>query len=226
LSQEPSSVTPQTLRVENLGRTSFGDALEMQTRCLRQRRSGLCADTLLLTEHGPVVTIGRATDPDEAEDTAELAARGIEVHQVSRGGKVTYHGPGQLMGYLIADLRPQGRDLHRFMESLQAALIAALRALDVDARAREGLRGVWVDDRKIASIGVAVRGWVTYHGFALNVRGDLGPFDLIRPCGLEGVAMTSIEAELGRTPEWNQVQAVVVEAVVRQYGYAGVEGPA
>lgn len=210
---------PGMLRVEPLGRTGYVEALALQTARVQERRVGTRGDCLLLTEHDPVVTVGRATEPFEAPDAAILRSAGIALHETSRGGKVTYHGPGQLVGYPIVDLRPRGKDLHRFVEELQAALIRALGHMQLQATSRQGLRGVWVGERKIASIGVAVRGWVTYHGFALNVCGDLSAFDLICPCGIVGVRMTSIAEELPSPPPWNQVQAMVVEAVVAEFGY-------
>jgi lipoate-protein ligase B len=209
------------LCVELLGRTGYVEALALQTARVRERRLGTRGDCLLLTEHDPVVTVGRATGASEAPDAVALRAARIALHEASRGGKVTYHGPGQLVGYPIVDLRPRGKDLHRFVECLQAALIRALREMGVAATSCDGLRGVWVDGRKIASIGVAVRGWVTYHGFALNVCGDLSAFDLICPCGIMGVRMTSIAEELPSAPAWNQVQGMVVEAVVAEFGYRG-----
>jgi lipoyl(octanoyl) transferase len=196
------------LAVEWLGMVPYRDALELQEKCVEARRAGAAADKLLLLEHPPVITLGRGarTDTLIASD-AELAARGIEVHRVSRGGDITYHAPGQLVGYLILDLAARGeRDVHAFLRSIEAMLTDALTALGVPTRTLSGYTGLFVQSaegepaaarpRKIASIGVGVRGWVTYHGFALNVELDLGGFDAIIPCGLDFAEMTSVAREL------------------------------
>jgi lipoate-protein ligase B len=196
------------LAVEWLGTVPYRDALELQDKCVEARRAGAAADKLLLLEHPPVITLGRGarTDTLLASD-AELAARGIEVHRVSRGGDITYHAPGQLVGYLILDLAARGeRDVHAFLRSIEAMLADALTELDVPTRTLSGYTGLFVQSdegapaaarpRKIASIGVGVRGWVTYHGFALNVDPDLSGFDAIIPCGLDFAEMTSIAREL------------------------------
>ena len=148
---------------------------------------------LLLVEHEPVVTLGRSTRASSLPlAPAELERRGIAVAEVERGGDVTYHGPGQLVGYPILDLREHREDLHWYLRQLEEALIAALEELGIAANAEPGLTGVWTAGRKIASIGVHVKQWVTLHGFALNVSTDLCGFDLIVPCGIHGVVMTSV----------------------------------
>lgn len=182
---------------------------------------GTVGDTLLVTEHESVITLGRACGPEDLPDPRLVARHGIALRETTRGGRATYHGPGQLVGYPILDLRERGCDLHRFMDDIQDALIAALGRLGVQARARPGLRGVWVDDRKIAAIGVAVRRWVSYHGFALNVDCDLSPFGLIAPCGMSGAQVTSMAEVLGYAPERNLVRQVVVEEVAGRLGRAG-----
>lgn len=195
---------PAELAVEWLGRVPYGEALELQRKRVEARRSGAGGDVLLLLEHPPVVTLGRSTRPDsllEAPDA--LRARGIEVHEVARGGDVTWHGPGQLVGYLVLDLEAHGRpDVHAHLRGIEALLIDALAALGVPAGRREGMTGVFVEPssppRKIASIGVGLRGWVTYHGFALNVAPGPEAFAGIVPCGLHGVEMTSLAAERDR----------------------------
>jgi lipoate-protein ligase B len=162
---------------------------------------------VLLLEHPPVVTLGRSTRPENLRvSPAELEARGVAVHEVARGGDVTYHGPGQLVGYPIVDLLARGEcDVHRHLRRLESVLIEALAALGLAAGRVEGWTGVFVPQadppRKLASIGVGLRGWVTYHGFALDVTMDLAGFDAIVPCGLEGVEMTSVARELGRAPD-------------------------
>ena len=201
------------LAIEWLGTVPYREALELQEKCVEARRAGAAADKLLLLEHPPVITLGRGARSDTLlASAAELAARGIDVHRVSRGGDITYHAPGQLVGYLILDLAARGEcDVHAFLRSIEAMLGDALSELGVPTRTLAGYTGLFVRSgedqpaaacpRKIASIGVGVRGWVTYHGFALNVDPDLSGFDAIVPCGLDFVEMTSIARELaGETP--------------------------
>jgi len=191
--------------VERLGSVPYAEALELQRRCVEERRGGDAPDRLLLLEHPPVVTLGRGARAEHLLASPEaLADRGIEVFDIARGGDVTYHGPGQLVGYLIVDLAARGRpDVHAHLRGVEAALGDALVRLGVPSRTIAGFTGVFVDDpyattpRKIASIGVGVRGWVTDHGFALNVDVDLGGFDSVVPCGLHHVEMTSVARELG-----------------------------
>jgi lipoyl(octanoyl) transferase len=181
------------LRVRWLGRTEFASALALQEELVAQRRvDDSLGDELLLLEHEPVYTIGRTPDQTSLRGAAHLPH---PVFPINRGGQATYHGPGQLVGYPILDLRRCGQDLHRYLRWLEDVLIELLAAYGVHAAAREGLTGVWVEDRKIASIGVGVRHWITMHGFALNVSGDLSPFDHIVPCGIANIRMTSIEIE-------------------------------
>ena len=209
------------LTVILLGRTDYEEALKWQLDLVQWRREGTVGDTLLVTEHQPVITLGRACSPEDLPDPRLPARHGIALCETTRGGRATYHGPGQLVGYPILDLRERGCDLHRFMDDIQDALITALGRLGVEARARPGLRGAWVADRKIAAIGVAVRRWVSYHGFALNVDCDLGPFRLISPCGMSGARVTSVAEVLGRAPDRNLVRQVVVEDLAKQFRYAG-----
>jgi lipoyl(octanoyl) transferase len=192
------------LKIERLGRIPYLEALELQEKQVEAVRSGTAGDTLLLLEHPPVITLGRRADPAHVlVATAELRTRGVEVHTVTRGGDVTYHGPGQLVGYLICDLAARGRrDVNAFLRALEGSLIDALAALGLRAAAHQGLTGVFVAEassprpRKIASIGVGLRGWVSYHGFALNVTNRLADFAAIVPCGLSHVEMTSVAREL------------------------------
>ena len=227
------------LSVLCLGRTKYDEALKWQLDLVEWRREGAIGDTLILTEHEPVVTLGRASEPEDTPDPRVLARHGIAVCEASRGGKATYHGPGQLVGYPIVDLRARGEDctggvrapalhvdlragggdLHRYVGDLEAALIGALARLGIEAQSRPGLRGVWVGSRKIASIGVAVRRWVAYHGFALNVDCDLEPFRLFAPCGIKDLEMTTVAEVLGREIDWNLLEAGVVEELVAQLGY-------
>jgi lipoyl(octanoyl) transferase len=181
------------LHVRWLGRTEFADALALQEElAAKKREDASLEDQLLLLEHEPVYTIGRTPDRSSLLGGAHLPH---PVFSINRGGQATYHGPGQLMGYPIIDLRRCGQDLHKYLRWLEQLLIDLLTQYDIAAQRRESLTGVWVENRKIASIGVGVRHWITMHGFALNVCGDLSPFDHIVPCGINNVAITSMEKE-------------------------------
>ena len=176
---------------------NFADALALQEKIVAQKREdhGL-EDELLLLEHESVYTIGRTPDRSSLLDAQHLP---YPLFSINRGGQATYHGPGQLIGYPIVDLRRCGQDLHKYLRWLERLLIELLSEYGMAATQRGSLTGVWVDDRKIASIGVGVRHWITMHGFALNVCGDLSPFSQIVPCGINNVAMTSMEMETGDT---------------------------
>ena len=179
-----------------LGRLNFADALELQEKLVVQKQNDPnIADTILLLEHDPVYTIGRTPDQTSLRGGSHLPH---PFFQINRGGQATYHGPGQLMGYPIINLCNYGQDLHKYLRWIEGLLIEFLNTFEIEAQRREGLTGVWVQERKIASIGVGVRHWITMHGFALNVGGDLSPFDQITPCGISNVAMTSIEKETGQ----------------------------
>ena len=185
----------QDLRVRWLGRVAFADALALQEKLVAEKRADRSlGDELLLLEHEPVYTIGRTPDQSSLRGAGHLPH---PLFPINRGGQATYHGPGQLIGYPIIDLRQCGQDLHRYLRWLEALLMETLAGAGIAAATRPGLTGVWVEDRKIASIGVGVRHWITMHGFALNVCGDLAPFDEIVPCGIANVTMTSIERETG-----------------------------
>ena len=206
------------LRVEDLGLRAYPDALAIQ-RELRQRRiSGeLTDDVLLLVEHPPVITLGRGTRASSLPiPPGELERRGVEVFEVERGGDVTFHGPGQLVGYPILDLREHRPDLHWYLRSLEDVLIGALDRLAIEAERNPGRTGVWTAGRKIASIGIHVKQWVTLHGFALNVTTNLDPFDLIVPCGIPQVVMTSVAAELLREGD-GALMPLVRERVVATF---------
>ena len=184
------------LRVRWLGRMEFTGALALQEEIVAKKREDRSsADELLLLEHEPVYTIGRTPDRSSLLGAAHLPH---PLFSINRGGQATYHGPGQLMGYPIIDLRRCGQDLHRYLRWIEQLLIELLADYGIAASRRESLTGVWVGNRKIASIGVGVRHWITMHGFALNVCGDLSPFNHIVPCGINKVAMTSIEKETGK----------------------------
>jgi lipoyl(octanoyl) transferase len=203
------------LVVHDLGQRGYAEVLELQRRLCRQRIAGESdEDVLLLVEHDPVVTLGRGTRAESLPlPRAELERRGVEVFEVERGGDVTFHGPGQLVGYPVVDLRQHREDLHWYLRRLEAGLISALGRLGVEAGPNPGLTGVWTGGRKIASIGIHVKQWVTFHGFALNVSTDLSYFDLIVPCGIRNVIMTSVAAELGRadsTVLWEETRHAVI----------------
>jgi lipoate-protein ligase B len=190
------------IKVVRLGRRGYGEVLELQRRLCRERVTGArTEDLLLLVEHDPVVTLGRSTRPTSLPLGPEaLRARGVEVFEVERGGDVTLHAPGQLVGYPILQLQDHRPDLHWYLRQLEEALIRALGTFGIDAVRNPGLTGVWTRDRKIASIGIHVKQWVTFHGFALNVTTALDLFDLIVPCGIHGVTMTSIARESVTAP--------------------------
>lgn len=190
-------MTLQPIRVIELGRQPYGPTLELQRRLCRDRVAGIQSDDLLLLlEHDPVVTLGRSTKETSLPLTPDgLRGRGIEVYEVERGGDVTLHAPGQLVGYPIFNLNHHRADLHWYLRQLEEVLIQALAAFGIPSQRDPGRTGVWTNDRKIASIGIHVKQWVTFHGFALNVTTALDLFDLIVPCGLHGVAMTSIRQE-------------------------------
>jgi len=184
------------LRISWLGRMNFADALALQEEIVaRKREDRDAADEVLLLEHEPVYTIGRTPDKSSLLGENNLPH---PLFAINRGGQATYHGPGQLMGYPIIDLRGRGQDLHRYLRWLEQTLIEFLAGYEIEAKQREGLTGVWIGHRKIASIGVGVRHWITMHGFALNVCGDLASFAHIIPCGISDVKMTSMEKETGK----------------------------
>ena len=186
------------LLVCDLGTLPYGAALELQRGVARSRISGaIDQDVLLLVEHPPVVTLGRSSKASHLlASPALLAARGVELFEVERGGDVTFHGPGQLVGYPIFDLKRHKQDLHWYLRQVEEALIRGVAPFGIAGERNVGYTGVWTQGRKLASIGVHARDWVTWHGFALNVTTDLGYFDLMVPCGIADVQMTSVAREL------------------------------
>jgi lipoyl(octanoyl) transferase len=226
-------VAARRLAVADLGVVPYGAALARQRDLAERRIAGtLATDLLLLLEHPPVITLGRGTRATSLPIAPEaLRQRGIEVFEIERGGDVTYHGPGQLVGYPIFDLGapPHRRDLHWFLRRIEEALIRALAGLGIAGGRHSGYTGVWTGgaSRKIASIGIHVRQWVTWHGFALNVTTDLSAFDLIVPCGIPQVVMTSVARELEgvatpvRADLNGEVRDAVVAAFVDTFGFDG-----
>lgn len=203
------------LAVKWLGRVDFADALPMQEAIVaRKRDDRSLGDELLLLEHEPVYTIGRTPDKSSLLGGAHLPH---PLFAINRGGQATYHGPGQLMGYPIVDLRRCGQDLHKYLRWLEQLLVDLLAHYGIAAQRRDGLTGVWVGQRKIASIGVGVRYWITMHGFALNVEENLAPFAHIVPCGITNVAMTSMEREVGRGLTVADVAMELEKLVLNQF---------
>jgi lipoyl(octanoyl) transferase len=197
-----------------LGEVAYREALDLQLSCLDRRATRRIPDTLLLLTHPHVYTLGRAGDEANLLVSKEtLATEGVPVERVGRGGDITYHGPGQLVGYPIVLMEKP--DVHKFVRSIEAALIDVVRAFGVESRRIEGLTGVWAGERKIASIGVGIRKWVTYHGFALNVTTDLSWFRRIHLCGLKGREATSIAEETGGAPTMEAVREAVAAACNR-----------
>ena len=214
------------LNVRWLGQVGFARALALQEKIVaRKRDDRSLEDQLLLLEHEPVYTIGRTPDQSSLSATGSRPARDGELgaahlpyplFAINRGGQATYHGPGQLMGYPIIDLHRCGQDLHKYLRWLEQLLIELLAERGIAATRRESLTGVWVEDRKIASIGVGVRHWITMHGFALNICGDLSPFNRIVPCGIHNVRMTSMERETGAAFSVSEVALAVEKVVLEQ----------
>lgn len=227
-----------TRRTVRWGLTRYRDALARQENLVSQRLAGSIPDTLVLTEHHPVYTLGAR--PGAAQhllwDEATRADAGVEVVQINRGGDITFHGPGQLVGYGILDLGQRGRDLHAYLRDLEQVLIDALASFGLAADRNPGKTGIWCGDRKVAAIGVAVRRWISYHGFALNVAPDLRYFQGIVPCGLTDSTVTSLELEMAETPTMAEVSQAVEAAFWQQFGansaqlvpeepVGGIQGP-
>jgi lipoate-protein ligase B len=209
----------------DIGRAAYGPTVLLQERLVEEVKSApeerAC---LVLVEHDPpVITLGRgARQGDHITVSRErLAREGIEVHESSRGGDVTWHGPGQIVGYPILRLDLHGRDIHRYLRDLEEVLIRVLGRFGIEGRRSAGLTGVWVGDEKIAAIGVAVRRWVTYHGFALNVSPDLLHFGLIVPCGIRDKGVTSLARLLGRPVAVAETKPILVECMVEVFGFDG-----
>jgi lipoyl(octanoyl) transferase len=220
---------PPYLHVRWLGRMEFAPAFALQKQIVSKRRDGsLMEDQLLLLEHEPVYTIGRTPDQSSLfpRRTAGRIRRGKldDAHlphplfAINRGGQATYHGPGQLIGYPIIDLRACGQDLHKYLRWLEQLLIDVLAEYRISAFRRESFTGVWIGDRKIASIGVGVRHWITMHGFALNVSGDLSPFSHILPCGINNIVMTSMEKETRSAFSITQIASSIRRLALKRIG--------
>ncbi|MBN2233723.1 MAG: lipoyl(octanoyl) transferase LipB [Opitutales bacterium] len=218
----PSANQPYTLNTEDWGRTRYAEAFERQLERVSMRVDRTIGDTLIFTEHEPVFTIGRHKNAEQhLKWTRELLAHnGVEVELTNRGGDITYHGPGQLVGYPVIDLNAT-KDLHRYLRDVEEGVIRALRPFGILAERRPGLTGIWIGKRKIAAIGIAVKQWITYHGFALNVDPDLAHFGGIVPCGITDGTVTSMREELGKAPLMDEVKytlAVEFQRIFAMYG--------
>lgn len=202
------------LQIKQLpGLISYGEGLRLQDANVAAVLDGTGDEVLLLLEHEPVYTIGRLRDTSSLRDPAALP---YPVYETNRGGQATYHGPGQIVGYPILDLRLRGKDLHEHLRKLEEALIRACARWEVNASRRAGLTGVWVEDRKLASIGVGVRKWISMHGFAINITADsVAPFSFITPCGLAQVKMTSLESESKNSISLEEVTTAISEELFR-----------
>jgi lipoyl(octanoyl) transferase len=203
------------VEVHRLGVVSYGDALELQQHLVEQRKSNEIPDQLLLLEHPPVITLGVKTRNDRSHVVAApevLEEEGVEVFESGRGGDVTYHGPGQLVGYPILDLRPDRCDVHRYVRDLEEVLIRVAADYGFAAAREKGFSGAWVGQQKLAAIGVRISRWITSHGFALNVNTDLSRFGLIVPCGIPDRGVTSMGHLLGGTVPMDEVANAVISA--------------
>jgi lipoyl(octanoyl) transferase len=226
-------VSPRTLDVRRLGLVDYATAVELQQQLVEERRVGVIGDTLLLLEHPPVLTVGvrnRMSRSNITATPAQLQDLGIEVFEAGRGGDVTYHGPGQLVGYPILDLKPDRCDVHQYVRDLESVLISALRTLGVAGVRVPGLSGVWVGqpgrEEKIAAIGVRISRWITSHGFALNVAPNLDHFRTIVPCGIADRGVTSLELVLGSSVGMRAVEDAVAEAFISEFERAPTSAPA
>jgi lipoyl(octanoyl) transferase len=194
-----------------LGRLPYSEGLTLQNDAVQRRREGTMPDTVYMLEHDPVYTIGRTNDHSSLNE--ESTPLPYPVFETNRGGKATYHGPGQLVGYPVIDLRSYGQDLHTYLRSIERALVDSCRKFGVEGTTRKGLTGVWCEERKMASIGIGVRHWISMHGFAINVCGDLAPFEHITPCGIGGVEMTSVSHEAGREVNLKEFASVTFQSL-------------
>lgn len=224
-------MTTRPLAVVRLGRLGYHTGHALQRLVSQQRIDGVIdRDVLLLVEHEPTITLGRGTKASSLPQSVDaLRASGLTVAAIERGGDVTWHGPGQLVGYPILDLHQHREDLHWYLRQVEEVLIRALTTLGITADRTPGYTGVWTEGRKIASIGIHVRQWVTTHGFALNILNNLSAFDVIVPCGISGVTMTSVAREYerqGRTPpSMEEVTAAVIAAMAEVFALDPTEDP-
>jgi lipoyl(octanoyl) transferase len=222
----PSSA--RELEVRRLGIVSYADALELQKQLVEDRKAGRIPDQLLLLEHPPVITLGVKARNDRSNilaSPATLEAAGVEVFESGRGGDVTYHGPGQLVGYPILDLKPDRCDVHRYVRDLEEVMIHTAASFGVTATRVPGLTGAWIGPGKLAAIGVRIARWVTSHGFAFNVTTNLGHFDFIVPCGIRDRGVTSLETLLGRTVPMVEVEDAAIQGFEQVFNRSAVAVP-
>jgi lipoyl(octanoyl) transferase len=213
------------LHVRRLGTVPYAEALELQKRLVEARKAGAIPDQLLLLQHPPVITLGVKARSDRSHVLAtpeSLEEQGVELFETGRGGDVTYHGPGQLVGYPILDLRPDRCDVHRYVRDLEEALIRVAEAFGIHAGRVSGLTGVWVGHDKLAAIGVRISRWITSHGFALNVGTNLSHFDLIVPCGIRDRGVTSLDVLLGSEVPMPAVEEAAIAAMASVFGRTAV----
>jgi len=214
-----NTVPMKPLRTVNLGRTRYAEAWDLQKQVFAARSDGAIGDVLLLTEHEPVYTLGKGANENHVlAGAAELKSRNIDLHHIDRGGDVTFHGPGQLVGYPILDLNQHYLDVHKYLRDLEEVLMSALGTYGIAAERSEGYTGVWTRGEKIAAIGVRMQRWITMHGFALNVSTDLSYFDRIIPCGIFHKGITSMEQASGATMNMEAVAGVVINQFESVFG--------
>ena len=217
----------RTLEVRRLGVVRYDAALDLQRRLVEQRRAGTVGDLLLLLEHPPVLTLGVRRDGGRSHILAshkDLASRAIDVFETGRGGDVTYHGPGQIVGYPIVDLNPDRRDVHKYVRDLESVLMLATSDFGIQTSRVEGLTGVWAGDEKLAAIGIRISRWITSHGFALNHTTDLANFGLIVPCGIADRGVTSL-ARLGGTATRDDVEARIIARFAEVFDRVVLDAP-
>ncbi len=216
--------TSEKLIVESYDLLDFGKAWEIQKDYFEKRTENKMGDVLLLMQHPHTYTFGKASDKNNLLLTSEeLEERKIKVFEIDRGGDVTYHGPGQLVGYPVLNLSDWHKDAHKYLRALEEVVIETCKAFGLQAGRAEGLTGVWIEDRKICAIGVKITRWVTMHGFALNVNTDLSFFEGIIPCGIKDKSVTSMKAELGGEIDMDRVKDVLVEKFAEVFGYEKIE---
>ncbi|MDD9936006.1 MAG: lipoyl(octanoyl) transferase LipB [Myxococcales bacterium] len=206
------------LTVHRLGRVAYAPTLALQERLLEARAAGAMGDVLLVLEHEPVITLGRAAKQENVLLSRQhLQAQGVELFETGRGGDVTYHGPGQLVAYPILDLKPDRRDVRKYVAGLEQVMIDVAARYGLEAGRVDGLNGAWIEERKLGAVGVRISRWITMHGLALNVSTNLDAFDLIVPCGIRDKQVTSLEQELGREVGLPEVEDALVECFASVY---------
>jgi lipoyl(octanoyl) transferase len=217
------SISQKELSIIKLGIVDYIPAYQLQERLVKEHMQDGGSDSLLLLQHNPVITIGRSGDKNNIlVSESALAAAGISMCEIDRGGDVTYHGPGQLTGYPIINLRHFRKDVHWYLRQLEEMVIKILAEYNIVGERMEGYTGVWVGNEKVAAIGVAIRRWITYHGFALNVHPDMSHFQLITPCGITDKGVTSLEKLLGHRVDMDGVLDKVASAFVEVFGIESV----